>query len=197
MRHVKINFHGFLKKLIPATVEGDFETLRDVVSYLSNKYPQLKAPLDIGRYRMRVEGYNTRESIFCPLFTDELNFYPVNSFSKSSGMGQIIVAAVILVVAIVIDVFGGSGAATTAAVNYLYMTAAVMATLGVLTYFLTPKIKNKGDHNQGDNKYLGTPGNTTASGTPIAIGYGTYKVYGHYLSFNINSSSVVIGTPNE
>jgi predicted phage tail protein len=197
LRHVKINFHGFLKKLIPETIEGDFETLRDVVSYLSSRYPQLKAPLDVGRYRMRVEGYNTQESIFCPLFTDELDFYPFNSFSKSSGMGQIIVAAVILVVAIVIDCFGGSGAATTAAVNYLYMTAAVMATLGVLTYFLTPKIKNKGDHNQGDNKYLGTPGNTTASGTPIAIGYGTYKVYGHYLSFNINSSSVVIGTPNE
>ena len=201
MRKVKIKFHGFLGKLIPEVIEGSFETLHDVITYLSNNYPQLKAPLNIGRYAVKVDKYNTRESIFCKLFTDEIHIRPAGVFSKSAGTGQMIVAAVLIVIAVIADIatMGMSGGSFTfAATSFsttLYVSAAVVALSGILTYLTTPKIKNKGDHKEGDNKYLGTPGNTTASGTPIPIGYGRFKVYGHFLSYNISSSSVVIGAP--
>ena len=202
MRKVKIKFHGFLGDLIPEVIEGSFETLHDILMYLSNKYPQLKAPLDIGRYAVKVDNYNTRESVFCKLFTDEIHIRPAGLFSKSAGTGQMIVAAILLVIAVTLDCLGGGGAFTTATGSSLgpwmaaaYTSAAIMMISGTLTYMLTPKIKNKGDNTAGDNKYLGTPGNTTANGTPISIGYGRYKVYGHFLSYNVSSSSVVIGAP--
>ena len=189
MRKVKIKFHGFLGELIPEVIEGSFETLHDVFMYLSHNYPQLKAPLNIGRYAVKVEGYNTRESIYCPLTTDNIEVYPT-TFSKSAGFGQIIIGVVLVIVGALVAAFvpGGQPAGI-----FLMKLGIAFIVSGVLTYLLTPEFKNKGDHKQGDNKYLGTPGNTTASGTPIPIGYGRFKVFGHFLSYNISSSSVVIG----
>lgn len=192
MRKVKINFHGFLKDLIPEVIEGSFNTLHDVIMYLSHNYPQLKAPLNIGRYAVQIDGYNSKESIYCPLYTDTIEIKPFSSMAKSSGMGQVIVGIVLIAVAIGLNVVAPGNPASA----WLAEIGFTMVISGLLTYLLTPEIKNKGDHNQGDNKYLGSPKNTTASGTPISIGYGLYKVYGHFLSFNISSSSVVLGNPN-
>ena len=207
MRKVKINFHGFLGKLIPETIQGSFETLHDIIMYLSHIYPQLKAPLNIGRYTIRVEGYDRRESLYCPLYTDEINIYPYNKLSKSSGMGQVIVGAVMVaIVAIAVVMTGGAAALLTAAAwgsalggfgGAIAVSGGLMMLSGLLTCMTTPTIKNKGDHTAGDNKYLGTPGNTAASGTAIPIGYGRFKVSGHFISFNISSSSVIIGAPVE
>lgn len=203
LRKVRIKFHGFLEKLVPNVEEGTFQTAYDLITFMCQKYPQLKAPLNIGRYAIRIEGYDTRESILCPLHSDTIDIYPASNFSKSAGMGQMIVATVLVVVAVIADLvsMGTSGGAFTFAASSfsstLYTYGAILAITGLLTYLLTPKITNKGDNQTGDNKYLGSPKNTTANGTPIPIGYGKYKVYGHYLSFNINSSSLVIGKPNE
>lgn len=211
MRKVKIKFHGFLGDLIPEVIEGSFETLHDVIMYLSHNYPKFKAPLDIGRYIIKIDGYESRESIYCPLYTDNIDIRPASLFSKSSGMGTIIVGVAIIALAVLT---GGAAAAiaaglsgalgttvTAAAVSsfalQLGIAGGLMVLTGLLTYMTTPTIKNKGDHAAGDNKYLGTPGNTTASGTAIPIGYGKFKVSGHFLSFNISSSSVVIGAPVE
>lgn len=194
MKHVKINFHGFLKKLIPETIEGNFRTLHDVFMYISHNYPQFKAPLNIGRYAVQVDEYNSKESIYCPLHTDTIEIRPFSNLAKSAGMGQIIVGAALIVVGVLVAAFVPGGQAI--GIKMIY-SGIFMIGMGMLTYLLTPEIKNKGDHNPGDNKYLGSPKNTTASGTPISIGYGLYKVYGHFLSFNISSSSVIVAGSND
>ena len=189
MRKVKIKFHGFLEKLIPEVIEGSFETLHDAIMYVSHNYPALKAPLEIGRYAIQIPGYTTRESIYCKLYTDNIDIYPYTEMSKSEGMGQIIVGATMIAVAFVANIFFPGNSASA----YLATWGLTLMVFGTLTYLLTPKLKNKSDDgSSADNKYLGSPANTTASGTPIPIGYGLFKVHGHYLSFNISSSSLVM-----
>lgn len=178
---------------MPENIEGNFRTLHDVFMYISHNYPQFKAPLNVGRYAVQVEGYDSKESIYCPLHTDTIEIKPFSNMAKSAGMGQVIVGAALIVVGVLVAAFVPGGQAIGIKMIYAGITIAAM---GVLTYLLTPEIKNKGDHNPGDNKYLGSPKNTTASGTPIAIGYGLYKVYGHFLSFNISSSSVIVAGSN-
>lgn len=189
MRKVKIKFHGFLEKLIPEVIEGSFETLHDAIMYVSHNYPALKAPLEIGRYAIQIPGYATRESIYCKLYTDNIDIYPYTEMSKSGGMGQMIVGSVLVTVGIVMNlVLPGNPVSP-----YLIQYGLTLMAFGTLTYLLTPKLKNKSDDgSSADNKYLGSPANTTASGTPIPIGYGLFKVHGHYLSFNISSSSLVM-----
>lgn len=189
MRKVKIKFHGFLEKLIPEVIEGSFETLHDAIMYVSHNYPALKAPLEIGRYAIQIPGYATRESIYCKLYTDNIDIYPYTEMSKSGGMGQMIVGATMIAVAFVANIFFPGNPVSV----YLTNWGLTLMASGILTYLLTPKLKNKSDDgSSADNKYLGSPANTTASGTPIPIGYGLFKVHGHYLSFNISSSSLVM-----
>lgn len=189
MRKVKIKFHGFLEKLIPEVIEGSFETLHDAIMYVSHNYPALKAPLEIGRYAIQIPGYATRESIYCKLYTDNIDIYPYTEMSKSGGMGQMIVGATMIAVAFVANIFAPGNPASA----YLANWGLTLMAFGALTYLLTPKLKNKSDDgSSADNKYLGSLANTTASGTPIPIGYGLFKVHGHYLSFNISSSSLVM-----
>lgn len=189
MRKVKIKFHGFLEKLIPEVIEGSFETLHDAIMYVSHNYPALKAPLEIGRYAIQIPGYATRESIYCKLYTDNIDIYPYTEMSKSGGIGQMIVGAVMIVVALVANKFSPGNPVSA----YLANWGLTLMVFGALAYLLTPKLKNKSDDgSSADNKYLGSPANTTASGTPIPIGYGLFKVRGHYLSFNISSSSLVM-----
>ena len=189
MRKVKIKFHGFLEKLIPEVIEGSFETLHDAIMYVSHNYPALKAPLEIGRYAIQIPGYTTRESIYCKLYTDNIDIYPYTKMSKSGGMGQMIVGAVAIIVAFIANIARPGNPVSTFLANW----GLTLMAFGALTYLLTPKLKNKSDDgSSADNKYLGSPANTTASGTPIPIGYGLFKVHGHYLSFNISSSSLVM-----
>lgn len=189
MRKVKIKFHGFLEKLIPEVIEGSFETLHDAIMYVSHNYPALKAPLEIGRYAIQIPGYATRESIYCKLYTDNIDIYPYTEMSKSGGIGQMIVGATMIAVAFVANIFFPGNPVSV----YLANWGLTLMAFGALTYLLTPKLKNKSDDgSSADNKYLGSPANTTASGTPIPIGYGLFKVHGHYLSFNISSSSLVM-----
>lgn len=205
MRKVKINFHGFLKDLIPETITGSFETVHDALMFLSHNYPKLKAPLSVGRYCVTIDDYTSKESLYSPIYTDEINIRPYFSLSKSAGTGQIIVGAIMVaVVAAAVIMTGGAAALLSAAAwgsalggfgGAIAVNGAIMMAMGILTLLTTPKIKNKGDHNAGESKYLGTPGNTTSSGTPIPIGYGRYKVSGHFLSLNVSSSSVVLGDP--
>lgn len=178
-----------MEKLIPEVIEGSFETLHDAIMYVSHNYPALKAPLEIGRYSIQIPGYATRESIYCKLYTDNIDIYPYTEMSKSGGMGQIIVGAAAIAVAFAADIFFPGNAVS----PHLAGWGLTLMVFGVLTYFLTPKLKNKSDDgSSADNKYLGSPANTAASGTPIPIGYGLFKVHGHYLSFNISSSSLVM-----
>lgn len=186
---VNVYLHGNLRDLIGKEVlllEGG--TAYEVLRNLANNYKkQLKAPLDIGKWKIKVKDYEEVESLYVPLYTKELHIYPIFRTAKSQWV-QIGIGAVLAVTAVLTG--GLSAAGFWGYVGKAAFWAGVsMMTNGVVS-LLTPQPTMDVQESQ-NSKYLGTPGNTTAVGTRIPIGYGLYKVSGHFISYNINSTQVV------
>lgn len=204
MKKIKVYFHGYLKKLFPKPIELQAETAYEAIRNISFNYPQFKAPLDIGRYRIRIKDYDSLESLKVPLFTDSLHIYPFFKMGKSSGWVQIAIGvALVTLGGFGLAVYGtglaasaaaGSGlaAAGLAGLNGLVYAGVGMLVGGVISLLAPqPKLDNDMVSDPSASKYLGAPKNTVAVGTRIPIGYGLFRVYGHYISFNINAVDTI------
>lgn len=204
MKKIKVYFHGYLKKLFPKPIELQAETAYEAIRNISFNYPQFKAPLDIGRYRIRIKDYDSLESLKVPLFTDSLHIYPFFKMGKSSGWVQIAIGVALVALGgvglavyeagLAASAAAGSGlaAAGLAGLNGLVYAGVGMLVGGVISLLAPqPKLDNDMVSDPSASKYLGAPKNTVAVGTRIPIGYGLFRVYGHYISFNINAVDTI------
>lgn len=200
LMQVRVYLHGHLRDKIgkdSLILEG--VTPRDVLAQISNRYhKELKAPLDVGKWKIRVKGYETKESLFAPIYTDELHIYPIFRTAKSKwvtiGIGiALIVAAPYASAALAGTAFGGLtvyGSTTVASAvgGAMFWTGVSLTATGVLSLFMSQPKLNTSLEETTNSKYLGTGQNTTKVGTRIPFGYGLYKVAGHYISYNISST---------
>lgn len=202
MRKIKIFLHGNLKKLVPEPIELQAETAAEAIRALSHNYPQLQPPLDVGRWPVRIKDYDTKESLYIPLYTDELHIFPFFGFNKSAWVGIGIGVALIIT-------GGAMGAALAAGSMSLSAEAAaafamasdflMYAGLGLLSMGISKLLAPTPDMGTVEaqvesSKYLGAPKNTVDVGTRIPICYGLFKVYGHYISFDINAVDTINST---
>ena len=190
---VKLYLHGHLRNKIQKDfVEVEALTVLDALRNLEMNYRKiLKAPYDIGRWKIRIKDFETKVSWTVPLFVNELHIYPVFRMGKSSGSGgliQTVIGATMVAVGLTI----AYGAGWTGIGGYVGLSIASFGlslfTQGILSLFFTPT--NETDNT--NSKYLGSGQNTTKSGTRIPIGYGLFKVAGQILSYNISSSNIRI-----
>lgn len=183
---VKIVLHGRLRTSVQKDfLEVEATTLFEALNGIAQRYQkELKPPLDIGRWKIRAKGYDSRESWFVPLFTDEVHIYPIFKTAKSNWVTMGIGAALMVVGAAI--AIGSSGLLAFAGTAMFSMGVSMLMS-GVMAEFFTPKM-NTSDEAASNSKYIGTQGNTTQAGTRIPFGYGLYKVSGQYLSYNVTSS---------
>lgn len=186
---VKLFLHGHLKNKIQKDfVEIEAFNLYEALQQLAVNYQkELKAPLDVGRWKIKAKGYETKESWYVPLMDKEVHIYPSFNLSKKIGV-QTIVGAVLIVVGAVLTFIPGANAFGWGMIK---VGAALMAS-GLLTdlFMKAPKV-NTATEELTNSAYLGSQGNTTAIGTRIPFGYGLFKVAGHYISYNVTSTKVV------
>ena len=186
---VKLFLHGHLKNKVQKDfVEVEAFNLYEALQQLAVNYQkELKAPLDVGRWKIKAKGYETKESWYVPLMDKEVHIYPSFNLSKKIGV-QTIVGAVLIVVGAILTFVPGANAFGWGMIK---VGAALMAS-GLLTDLFTkaPKV-NTATEELTNSAYLGSQGNTTAIGTRIPFGYGLFKVAGHYISYNITSTKVV------
>lgn len=186
---VKLYLHGHLRdKVQQNMVEVEANTLLDALKNFELKYRKvLKAPLDIGKWRIRIKDFETEESWRVPLFVDEVHIYPMFRMGKStktSGLVQTVIGVTLVAVGAVISTLGGSPQVGLP----LMMSGISMMAQGLLT-LLYPQP----DTSTGTNsKYFGTGQNTTKAGTRIAFGYGLYKIAGQIISYNVSSSNIKV-----
>lgn len=193
MRKIKIYLHGNLKNLIPEPIELQAETAAEAIQAMSHNYPQLQPPLDVGRWPVRIKDYDTKESLYVPLYTDELHIFPFFNFNKSGGFTQIVVGSVLIAVGAAAIYFGGPVGALIG--EPLIYTGIAMIAGGVVSLLApTPEIRSSKNISETSSKYLGAPKNTVEAGTRIPICYGLFKVYGHYISFDINAVDTINST---
>lgn len=188
---VKVKFHGILKKFCEkAEYIVDAETPEQAIRAVTNQIEKLKRHYH--RFVVRAKECQTKNELFSPLKSDELNLIP--DFSPAGGGGnsgttQIIIGAVILAVVVIVTI-ATWGTATPGLVSALWTVGGIGAGFvlgGTISLLMQQKARK--DVNDPDvSSYFSVRGNTVKTGTRIAIGYGKYRVYGHLLSLGTQTS---------
>lgn len=211
---IKINLHGHLKEKVSEDIFLDASNIMEVLRQLTIKYPNLKAPIHIGRWPIKIKNYETKESFYLPLYTKEVDIYPLFEASKSEwvsiGIGVALVVAGGFAAAAYASAYAAASAAaakaatlgiSVSASSFMSTGTTLMGIAGQLAVgmgtslivggvmqALSPSPRVSANVNDPESsKYLGAPGNTAALGTYIPIGYGMFKVSGHYISYNIST----------
>src|ERR1044072_3818727 len=181
---MKINFHGYLKDLCPGEYEFSVKTIAEAIRAISSQLPGLKPHPVNGRHMLSIVGCDSEEDLYKAFEGDSIDIVPAfvgNKSGSSGGWVQIVLGTVLVVVGVVLAVYGyGAGIPL--------VTMGLGMILGGVSQLLAPTPeRSKGKDDPESSKYLGAPKNTTEYGTPIPIGYGEFKCFGHYLSFNIDA----------
>lgn len=195
---VEVYLHGPLKQFSAEPIRLSGYSVSDIISGLCQAIPELRSRNGAPKWVISVLGYEYAESLTLPMRANqkELHIFPEFSGGKSGGAFVKIAIAAVIVAAIIAfpqtlgaTIFAGG---TTTWGSLLGNIAASLA-LGGLLELISPQPKADSFGNQSDpaaSRYLGAAGNTVKIGTRIPIIYGRMKVFGHYLSIDIDAKDV-------
>lgn len=175
----RVHLHGYLAAFHdgPITIAGN--TIADIVESITRQLPGFAPRPHLGRHRIKVVGRETLESLYAPLGDQvDIHIVPQLGGGKSGGLGQILLGVALI----------GIGIFTFGATSFwgsMLLKVGALAVLGGVTALLAPTPEN--DTNTDQSRYLGSPKNTVSIGTRIPILYGEDRVYGQFLSFDINA----------
>lgn len=176
----RVHLHGYFSKFHdgPVMIAGD--TVAELVEGVTRQLEGFQPDPIKGRHRVKVAGFDTEEAIFSDLGpeVEDIHLVPQFNGGKNGGLLQILVGAALIGLSFI----PGIGALASG----LLMKVGALALLGGLTQMLAPT-PDSDSQTQNRSNYLGTPKNTVKIGTRIPILYGRHRVYGHYLSFDINA----------
>lgn len=174
----RVHLHGYLAKFHDGPVEIVAETAADAVEGVTRQLAGFAPRPRLGRHRIKVVGCETREDLYRNLGDQEdIHIVPQLSGGKEGGLIQILLG-----VALVALGFFTGGATW---FGGLLIKVGAMMILGGLVQALSPQPDAEDEKQR--TRYLGAPQNTVKIGTRIGILYGTDRVGGHFLSFDINA----------
>lgn len=177
---IEVILHGRFAKYHEGPIKVEGENAFQIVEALSRQIVGFQPHPITGKARVKVVGYETEESLYVDLAPDTvLHITPQLNGGKSGNAFLQIVAGIALIGVSFIPGIGALAAS-------IAMKVGTMLVLGGLSQLLAPAPENDKDE-QVKSRYLGAPGNTVQIGTRIPILYGEDRVYGHFLSFDINS----------
>lgn len=184
----RIFLHGNLKHLHEGVIEVYADSPAEAIHGMCHQLPELSHLKIEERPVIQIVGFNTRQSIYEKTDVEELHLVPAFIGAKGGGLFKIVLGAVLIAAAFAL---GGPAAGTLATTLFSMGTSMI---LGGLLELLTPAPKRdsgtEGATDPDASKYLGAPGNTVKAGTRIPLIYGEFRVYGHYMSFNIDATEV-------
>jgi predicted phage tail protein len=191
LNKIKLRFYGHLKEKLGKEVEVFAETPFEAIRSLSTNFAkQLKAPINVGRWQVKIKEITRVEELYLPV-SKVLNIYPSFSPSKQSGWINIGIGSALIVGGLLMS--GATFGAATPLSSGMIAAGIGMLTGGLIQLlYPTPKINNTLQTDPEASKYLGAPKNTVATGTRIPIGYGKFRVFGHFISFNISAKDIQI-----
>lgn len=189
---VKVIFHGVLKKLCPDEYKVEAETAAEAIRGVTNQLRKKLVRKDGTMFQVICKQCLTKFAFFSHIPESEepfeLDLYPafVPSGGGSANVVNMIVGAVLMVVGLIMVAAGvyfeqpwlvKAGWAT-------FKFGLAMVLSGTIGLLLQSKTKDTASDSTESSRTFGTNTNTTKIGTRIPIGYGKYKLYGHYLSVN-------------
>lgn len=181
---IKIYLHGHLKdKVGKPYVETEAKSVYEALRSLASRYEKkFTKPREIPRWKIKVKNYPSKESLMKPIRHNVIHVYPVFSTAKSLSLSGVINMVVGTALVVAGAITGNPALATAGTAIFLS---------GVYQTFFMPGL-NVSEEVANNSKYLGAIGNTTAAGTRIPFGYGLYKVSGHFISYNVSSTTIKV-----
>lgn len=172
----KIILHGHLHDLYPEPIE----VVADTVAEAMRSLQQIEAFSGEGPHPVRIEGIESEADLFSETDMEEIHVHPWTEGSSNNTFVQILIGATLIAV----GVFTGGVLGLTA--GQLILSGALMVTGGLLALLApTPAIETG---EQGpSSKYLGAQTNTVQIGTRIPLVYGFRRLFGHYISYDVDA----------
>lgn len=194
MAKKRIIFHGYLRERCPEPIELDVESAAEAVKAVQSQTDALKPEPGRMRHQIRVVGFDTPEELAATTDVEEIHIVP--DLSGGKGFFKIVLGAALIGLAFVT---GGASIAAAGALEATWWGSMMLGMgasliLGGIMEMISPAPKmdlQPLEQNPEPSKYLGTPKNTVAIGTRIPMIYGEHLAYGHYLSFDVDSSAMV------
>lgn len=167
---VKIILHGSLAEYGP-TFNLDVKTPREAERVIISHLKRLAPEKYVKGASLQFLGVDSAESMDSPITSDSLEVMPA-------------------------FVVGGPLAAFIPIIIKAVVTVAVSFAIGAVINMLSPvptldTIPE--DTNPEASKYISGTSNTTKIGTRIPLAYGTFPIYGQFLSINIQSKDISTG----
>lgn len=190
----KIYLHGHLKDKHPQVIEVEASTVAEAIQSLT----QIPTLADGAPWPVTIKGVETDAALFSPTDLEEIHVYPrLGGAGGRNGLTQVLIGIAMVGLAVFLgpgafaagSFLGGMGITQGA----LILTGAMMA-LGGVVQMLTPMPEFGVDSqdNGEESKFLSSAVNTVRINTPIPLAYGTVKLGGHYLSYDVDA--VVVGS---
>jgi len=188
----RIILHGHLKKLYDKPIEVEASSVAEALRFLQ-QIEELK-PKDGQPWPVTIQGINSQAQLFAETDLEEIHVHPRRGGAGGkNGLMQIIIGITLIALAIIFPA-GLTIAGVTIQSGMLMLSGAMMV-LGGLVQMLMPVPETDSTES---SLYLGAGVNTVKIGTRIPILYGTRKIGGHYLSFDVDAKDIALeGDPNE
>ena len=189
MRKRVLHFLGPLKKLCPEPVTFFSNTVAEAIQAVTGQLDGFKPHPINGRMRLSVAGYDDPTTLFIEDDREDIYITPALAFGKDRGMVQIVIGAVLIAAAVATQQYwAGEVGLKFLAGAAVYTTGIAMVIGGVMQMLWPqPELGSVASEEEERSKYLGAPRNTTRIGTPIPIPYGTNRIGGQILSFDIQA----------
>lgn len=181
-------FHGYLKDLFPqGRLEVEANSAAEAISALQG-HPGFRRE-DGVVHPVTLPDFQSPDAIYEVTSKREVHMVPVlEGAGGNAGMFQILLGAVLIATGVGAPEGGYLIAGTTVSISgsALVMGGAMMM-LGGVMQMLMPQPSISGADNSPRSNYLPANQNTVAIGTPIPLLIGRRRVYGHFLSFDIDA----------
>lgn len=180
----RIILHGHLKKLYDQPIEVEADTVAEAMKAL--QFIEELRPKDGQPYPVTIQGVNSEIALYSKTDLEEIHVFPrTGGAGGRGGLLQILIGITLIALAFIMPAFVTTLGLTK---GTLLLTGAMMVLGGIMQMLMpVPEV----DNTEG-SKYLGAGVNTAKIGTRIPILYGTRKVGGHYLSFDVDAKDIAL-----
>lgn len=165
-------FHGYLRKLFPeGRLSVEANSAAEALLSLEGR-PGFRR--DLGEvHQVTLPDFQSPDAIYS--LTEKTEVHVVPALEGAAGGFQIVIGAILVAVGYLTD-------------SPKIIQAGIMMMLGGVLQMMMPQPTISNDTQLRSN-YLPANGNTVRIGTPIPLLVGRRRVYGQYLSFNVEAKT--------
>lgn len=177
---ITVRLHGPFKDFHEGPIQVSAGNALEAIRAVTSQIPGFKPDARLGMKQVQVAGLETMEQYLEPLESGSTIDLIPNLFLSGGPRTQIIVGTVLIVTALLMGgvfwpaIIGSMGASLV---------------LGGVMQLIAPQQKLSANEEER-SRYLGSPPNTVAIGTPIPILLGEDLVQGHILSSDVDAAEV-------